>query len=115
MLLTKKYMLKIFLFIFISMPAEVYAVEWKIRTSPTEYHPAKLEVNIGDKITWINDDMVVHEMAFSSNPTGSDDKNLYLFLPVGKTLSIIVTKHGTYLYKCSWHGMFGIIKVRPAN
>jgi len=106
---------EILLAVLLSLPTDLFAGEWIIETSPTDYHPSKLKVETGDKITWINKDMVVHEMNFNGNPSDSGEDNLYLFLPIRKTISTIVTRPGIYSYKCSWHGMFGVIEVRPAK
>lgn len=70
---------------------------------------------IGDEITWMNKEMVAHEMDFNGNPSDSGEEDLYLYLPIGKKISIIITKPGIYPYKCSWHGMFGVIEVRPGK
>jgi len=104
---------EILLAVLLFLPTDLFAGEWIIETSPTDYHPSKLKVETGDKITWINKDMVVHEMNFEGNPSDSGEENLYLFLPIRKIISTIVTKPGIYPYKCSWHGMFGIIEVKP--
>lgn len=104
---------EILLAVLFFLPAGLFAGEWIIETSPMDYHPSRLKVETGDKITWINKDMVVHEMDFDGNPSDSGEENLYLFLPIGKKHSIIITKPGIYPYKCNWHGMFGIIEVKP--
>jgi len=110
-----KEMAAILLVILFLLPTNLFAGEWIIETSPTDYHPSRLKVETGDKITWINKDMVVHEMDFDGNPSDSGEENLYLFLPIGKKISTIITKPGIYQYKCTWHGMFGFIEVKPGK
>ena len=100
------------LVLLLSLSTDLFAGEWFIETSPTDYYPSRLKAETGDKVTWVNKDMVAHEMDFDGNPADSAEENLYLYLPIGKNISMEITRPGRYPYKCSWHGMFGVIEVK---
>ncbi len=62
-------------------------------------------VGVNNTITWTNDDTVIHNVDFSTVPTGStvaagttspNMKN-------GQTYTITLTTPGTYTYACDYH------------
>ena len=93
-------------------PAVADSKEIQIHANPNMmYSPQAVAVEVGDRITWINDSGVMHEIYFSKNPTGSGEKRLRYVLTSGRNISIVVTEPGDYDYVCRWHGMWGSIRV----
>jgi hypothetical protein len=70
-----------------------------------------LGIFAGDRITWINDSGVMHEIYFQNNPTSSGEERLRYVLTGVHKISIVVTRPGDYDYVCRWHGMWGSIRV----
>lgn len=73
--------------------------------------PRVVQVEVGDRITWINDSGVMHEIYFQNNPTSSGEDRLRYVLTGVHKISIVVTRPGNYDYVCRWHGMWGSIRV----
>lgn len=73
--------------------------------------PQEVHAVVGDRIVWTNDSRVRHEVAFSANPTDSGERRLIRQLPANRTVSIVVSRPGSYDYACRWHGMWGKIVV----
>jgi plastocyanin len=72
-----------------------------------KFSPASATVKVGQKVTWTNDDPVVHNVTAKSGASfkSSDFGN-------GKTFSFTPTKAGTISYVCTLHsGMTGTLKV----
>jgi len=97
------------------IPVQTFPEERMIETSVDGYYPSRIQTRVGDKATWINTDAVDHEIAFSGNPTASQEEDFYLLLPKRNTASLVISKPGIYSYKCSWHGMHGKIEVLPVR
>ena len=69
------------------------------------YNPNRIEINIGDKGTWINDDSSPHTVT-SSNDSAFDSDVLMR----GETFSFTFDKEGEYPYFCTLHpGMVGTV------
>ena len=75
------------------------------------FSPESVQVEIGDRITWINNDGILHEIYFPISPSNSDEKRLRYLLTNKHSVSTIVTKPGEYDYYCRYHGMHGHIRV----
>ena len=71
------------------------------------YNPNRIEINIGDKVTWINDDSSPHTVT-SSNDSAFDSDVLMR----GETFSFTFDKEGEYPYFCTLHpSMVGTVIV----
>ena len=93
------------------LPSAAEAQEIPIAINGIAFSPKIIHVHVGDRISWVNNDAVRHEILFARNPTDSEDPRLRYQLKPGQNVSIIVTKPGDYDYKCRWHGMTGSIHV----
>ncbi len=72
-----------------------------------EFFPAKLTVNVGTEITWINRDGVVHHAVAGDDAFDSGTLN------GGDGWSVVLDQPGTYSYVCTFHpGMEATLTVR---
>ena len=72
------------------------------------YQPRTITVRPGQRITWVNDDDVLHDVVSTSGERIESE-----LFPRGKTFSFTPTRRGTITYVCSIHpGMEGTIEVR---
>jgi plastocyanin len=62
------------------------------------YNPNRIEINVGDTVTWINDDSSPHTVT-SSNDSAFDSDVLMR----GETFSFTIDKEGEYPYFCTLH------------
>ena len=63
------------------------------------------DLRVGDTVIWVNRDLFRH----SATATGHFDVDLQ----VGARRRMLLTKAGTYAFKCKYHpGMKGVLKVR---
>ena len=63
------------------------------------FNPDDLTINVGDTVTWTNDDNMGHTATSTSGPTSFDSGNI----ASGATWPFTFTEPGTYDYKCSYH------------
>ena len=63
------------------------------------YAPASLTINVGDTVTWTNEDTAPHTVTVSSGPVKFSSGNL----AKGQSFSYTFTKAGTYDYYCAVH------------
>lgn len=63
------------------------------------FNPDDLTINVGDTVTWTNDDSMGHTATSTSGPTSFDSGNM----ASGAIWSFTFTEAGTYDYKCSYH------------
>ena len=70
------------------------------------FTPQTLTVNVGDKVTWTNEDSAPHTVTSASDiSTGATQTALFdsgLVSP-GSSFSFTFTKAGTYFYECTIH------------
>ena len=85
------------------------AQELRISISGIAFSPQTINDHKGDRVVWVNNDGVRHEIYFVKNPTDSDDMHLRYQLMPGERISITITKRGVYDYMCQWHGMLGTV------
>ncbi|MFQ5470482.1 MAG: plastocyanin/azurin family copper-binding protein [Gammaproteobacteria bacterium] len=95
----------------IGLSESCYAKEWVIKTTPTQYIPSAISINLGDNVTWINNDWVLHEISFSVNPLNLNKEKYRRTIARGKSTKIRFDHVGRYEYICRWHGMRGVIEV----
>jgi plastocyanin len=71
------------------------------------FKPDHIQVKVGQKITWRNDEYIGHDVHADSGASFSSDTFNY-----GKTFTFTPTKAGTIKYECTLHpGMDGTIDV----
>ena len=92
-------------------PSPVAAKEIRISISNLSFSPQTIHAHVGDRIIWINNDGVLHEIYFSGNPASSGSKHLRYQLRTNQSISVMVTKPGDYDYVCRWHGMSGSMHI----
>ncbi|MDX1441143.1 MAG: PEFG-CTERM sorting domain-containing protein [Nitrosopumilaceae archaeon] len=80
------------------------------------YIPYEITVNVGDEVTWSNDDSAAHTVTAGSaadGPSGVFDSSLFM---AGTTFSHTFEKTGTFPYFCMVHPwMEGIVNVGTAE
>jgi plastocyanin len=81
----------------------------KVTIKLFQYQPGRIEVRSGTKVTWINDDEILHTVTAETKEAGFD-------APLdgkGKNFSFTFSQPGTYTYYCDRHEqMRGEIEVR---
>ena len=63
------------------------------------FHPAALNIKIGDTVTWTNQDTAAHNVVTTSGPATLHSP----MLPKGRSWSFTFRLAGTYAYYCSVH------------
>lgn len=72
-----------------------------------EFFPAKLTVNAGTELTWVNRDNVPHNAIADGSAFDSGTMN------GGESWSVVLDEAGTYRYVCTFHpGMEATLTVR---
>ncbi len=72
-----------------------------------EFFPAKLSVNAGTEVTWLNRDPVPHNAIADGGAFDTGTLN------GGKSGSVVLDQPGTYPYVCTFHpGMEATLTVR---
>jgi len=92
-------------------PSPAVARELRVDTTYMAFSPESIQVEVGDRVTWVNNSGVMHEIFFPVNPTDSGEPRLRYTLTSNREISIIMTKPGEFDYFCRWHGMQGQIHV----
>lgn len=87
------------------------AQELTISINGIAFSPQEIHAHIGDRVVWVNNDGVRHEIYFANNPTDSADVRLRYQLMPGESVSITINKRGVFDYMCQWHGMLGFVRV----
>ena len=70
------------------------------------FAPAELTVNAGDSIVWVNKDIVAHTA--TSVKAAFDSK----VIEPGKSWRYIAKQKGELPYRCSFHPMNGVLRVK---
>jgi len=68
-------------------------------TDDMKFNPEDLTINVGDTVTWTNDDGGAHTATSTDGPASFDSGNI----ATGATWSFTFTEAGTYDYKCDYH------------
>ena len=113
-------MKKLLLFLFCIPFLGIAQNSHTIITDENTFSPSSLTINVGDTVTWINDDLGYHNVngslnTFPNNPEG--------FLSGTPTTGLWTFQHvfslpGTYDYQCDPHaamGMAGVIIVNSST
>jgi plastocyanin len=77
-----------------------------VTVDSVRFLPAELTVNVGDSIVWVNKDFLAHT-ATTVKP-GFDSK----VIQPGKSWKSTVRKKGEFAYKCSFHPMNALLRVK---
>ena len=88
--------------------------EASISMSQIKFEPVNVRINVGQTMTWVNNDNVDHYVNTDSHPAHSHTPGLNSrALAPGATYSYTFTKPGAYPYHCSAHAgtMTGMIVV----
>lgn len=85
----------------------------KVGMKNSQFSPAAVTVQVGDRVVWINDDEDGDHRVNFDDPsiTGSDN------LKPRKEYAVVFDKAGEFGYNCRYHkdyGMRGKVVVRPA-
>ena len=68
-------------------------------TDDMKFNPEDLTINVGDTVTWTNNDGMGHTATSTDEPASFDSENI----AAGATWSFTFTEAGTYEYKCDYH------------
>lgn len=87
----------------------IRAEDHKVSMQNWLFTPKELTINVGDRVTWINDDDTVHALYFEDALPGFPEKENTHIIKVGKEFSLIFEKKGKYNYFCKRHRDFDMI------
>jgi len=74
-----------------------------------QFNPKSQTVKVGQKVTWVNEDTVAHNVTAQSGGTFKSST-----FGQGQSFSFTPTKAGTITYVCTIHpGMTGTLTVKP--
>jgi plastocyanin len=80
--------------------------EYHITIKGLQFLPARLEIKVGDSVTWANADIVPHTV---NGTKAFDSKNL----GVGQSWRLLAMKKGVFHYACAYHPtMLGVLIVQ---
>ncbi len=68
-----------------------------------EFNPAQVTVQVGDKVTWLNDDDTTHDLFFIDHSTGLPARDKPLKIRQTEAHSITFSMPGTYDFACKIH------------
>jgi plastocyanin len=76
-----------------------------------QFHPDPLTVEVGQPVTWTNEDSAAHDVTSSSGPVPFASGSL----ATGQSFTVTFDQPGTYAYLCTVHpDMVGTVTVDPA-
>jgi len=70
-----------------------------VKLSGLRFEPQSLKVHVGDRIQWLNDDIVPHTATAKDQSFDSGD------IAAGQSWTFIARKAGTFDYACRYHPM----------
>ena len=86
--------------VILAMMSSVSAENYDISiTDDMKFNPEDLTINVGDTVTWTNNDGMGHTATSTDGPASFDSGNI----GSGGTWSFTFTEVGTYEYKCDYH------------
>ena len=86
--------------VILAMMSSVSAENYDISiTDDMKFNPEDLTINVGDTVTWTNNDGMGHTATSTDEPASFDSENI----DAGATWSFTFTEAGTYNYKCDYH------------
>ncbi len=101
-------------------PALSQTAEQIVQINGKMFSPDRLEIKVGDKVTWKNFDLMEHTVTAQAKPARPEAQGLQLFdsgpLRPGDSFGYTFKKEGTYEYFCKNHkGMTGVVVVNPSK
>jgi plastocyanin len=91
----------------VTNPASGGAQTVQVIMTNRSYDPKEITVNVGDTVTWVNQDAPQHDVVADKGEFKSD------LFDKGASFSFTFTTAGTYPYHCSIHpGMVGTVIVK---
>ena len=88
------------MFVILTMIPSVSAEDHDISiTDDMKFNPEDLTINVGDTVTWTNNDGMGHTATSTDGPASFDSGNI----AASATWSFTFTEAGTYNYKCDYH------------
>ncbi len=89
-------------------PVPVQGSSITVHMKDIQFQPKGIKVKPGTKVTWLNDDPVVHNVRQIEDVFLSPD-----VIKQGDTFSFTFDKPGTYRYQCTYHhpNMNGVVIV----
>jgi plastocyanin len=99
-------------------PARPVQEDAVVQIKGKAFDPARLEIVVGETVTWKNYDLTDHTVTASNRPALPDQQSRQLFdsgvLKPGDVFSYTFTRPGTFEYACSIHKtMTGVVVVAP--
>lgn len=99
-------------------PALSVEEEHVVQMNGKAFQPARLEIKVGEKVTWKNYDLTDHTVTAKAKPARPDGQGKPRFdsglMKPGDSFSYRFEKEGTYDYACTIHpSMTGTIVVMP--
>ena len=86
------------LLVILTISSSVSAEDYDISiTDDKDFSPEELTINVGDTVTWTNDDDSPHTVTADDGQFDSGN------MGEGATWSFTFTEAGTYDYKCNYH------------
>ena len=70
-----------------------------MKLSGLRFEPQSLTVHVGDRIQWLNDDIVPHTVTAADKSFDSGD------ITAGQSWTFVARKAGTFDYACRYHPM----------
>src|SRR5687768_7197072 len=96
-----------------------HAANFTVNMANFQFAPKNLTVDVGDTVTWVNQDSVFHDTVSGVNRVPNGVWRSSLFGNGGSFSFTFNVAPGTYPYYCTPHvftfNMVGSITVRPSN
>lgn len=81
-------------------------------TNENFYDPTGVSINVGDKVTWVNNDISIHNLASGTPEEGPTDEFESEIIPARGTFEQIFNNAGSIDYYCTIHPwMTGLVTV----
>jgi len=101
-------------------PAFVEKEEHVVQINGKMFQPQRIEVKVGETVTWKNYDLTDHTVTAQVKPAQPDAQEKAMFdsgpLKPGETFQFTFPKAGTFEYYCQMHkGMTGTVVVKSAK
>ncbi len=101
------------LFLSMTLAAQAYAAEIQMGSEGMlVFAPCELTINVGDTVTFVNNELPPHNVMFTDYPELSHSD---LAFTSGESFDVVFEKAGDYAFQCDPHagaGMKGVIHVQ---
>jgi len=82
---------------------QAYSAEHKVSMKGWLFNPRVLTVDVGDRVSWVNEDDTMHNIYFEGDLPGAPKKDSPEKIKIGKEFSLKFEKVGEYNYYCKNH------------